>query len=117
MSGGLIEDHNVGSLEQQAGDSNALFLTSRETIPSFPDQSVQLVRQGFDQIQDLCIAQRTRDLFLRRLGLSVKQICTNRVVKQVSILRNHANPLAERIQLGISNVNPVDSDSSILHVI
>ena len=73
MGSGLVEDHNVGSLEKQACDSDALLLTSRETIPSLADDSIQLVGQGFNKVQNLRIAQCTSDLFIRciRLGAGV----------------------------------------------
>src|SRR5215469_1198934 len=117
MGGGLVENHNVRGLEKQTSNRDTLLLPSREAIPPLSDHGLQLVGEGFNQIQDLGIAQSRFDLLIGRVGLGIKQVCANRVMEQVSILRDHPNSFTQRIKLGVTDINSINSNSPTLNVI
>src|SRR5215475_11884212 len=50
MGRGLVENNNVGSLEKQAGNGDALLFSSREAITPLPDQGVEFVWQRLDEV-------------------------------------------------------------------
>ena len=53
MGGGLVEDDDVGRLEQQPGDGDALLLPARQPVAAVTDQGVEPVGQRLHQGQDL----------------------------------------------------------------
>ena len=67
--------------------------------------------------QDLRRAQCFGKFHLRGLGLRIEKIGADGVVEKVGVLHNGADALMQRIELRLANVDPVDRDRAILHVI
>ena len=57
MGGRLVEDDDLGRLQQQARDGDALLLAAREAVAAVADDGVEAVRQRLDERQDLRRAQ------------------------------------------------------------
>ena len=60
VGGRLVEDDDVGRLEQQPGDGDALLLAAREPVAAVADDGVEPVGQGVDQREDLRGARARR---------------------------------------------------------
>src|SRR5215475_5783678 len=117
MSGGLVEDYDVGGLKEEACNGDALLLAPREAIPSLSCQSVEFLGQGIDQTENLGIAQGGPDLLIGCVGLGIEEVGANGVVIQMGILGNHANALAQAFEFGVANVNSVDSDGPAANIV
>ncbi len=53
VGGGLVEDDDVGGLEEEAGDGEALLLASRESVAAIADEGVDAIREALHQREDL----------------------------------------------------------------
>jgi hypothetical protein len=74
VGGGLVEHDDVGRLEQQPGDGDALLLAARQPVAAVADHGVEAVGQRLDQRQDLRGPQRLDQLVLGGVGLGVEQV-------------------------------------------
>ena len=110
MCGGLIQHHQVGRLQQQPRDRQALLLATGETIASLADHGIEAVGQRVHQLEDLRIAQRRADLFVRGVRLRIVEVGTDGVVEQVCILSDYADAIAQGLQSGVADIDAVDAN-------
>ena len=69
-----------GALRSRRAIAMRCFSPPEKRYP-LADDSIQLVGQGFNKVQNLRIAQCTSDLFIRCIRLGVEQVRSNSVVK------------------------------------
>ena len=72
------------------------------------DHRVQPLGQICDQICDLGQLQGASDLGVAGVGTRVAQVSPDRVVEQVRLLRDHADPFTKGRQAGVPQVDPAD---------
>ena len=66
----------------------------------------------------ICAARKASGKFhLGGIGFRVEKIGADRVVEKVGVLRNGADALMQRIEPRLADIDPVDGDRAILHVI
>ena len=53
----LVEDDDVGRLEQQPGDRQALLLAATQAVAAVSDNRVEALGQVVDEVTDLCRPQ------------------------------------------------------------
>ena len=58
----LVEHHDVGRLEDEAGQGDALLLAPREPVAALADHRVEPVGQVADQVADLGLGEGVEDL-------------------------------------------------------
>jgi len=114
---GLIEDHQVRCLQQEARQCNSLFLAAREPIAPLAHHRGESERQRRDEVVDLGGAQRGVNLFVGRVRLREHQIRAQRVVKEVRVLRDDAHHGVERRRRRLTNVDAVDRDRPAVGVV
>ena len=109
VRGSLVEHHDVGRLEQQPGDGQALLLAARQAVAAVADDGVEAVGQRLDERHDLRRPQHLEDLVVARFGFGVEQVGADRVVKEVDVLGDHADRLAQRVEGRVAHVDAVDT--------
>ena len=60
VGSGLVQDDDIGCLEQQAGERDALLLAAREPVAAIADDGLEPVGQRLDERQDLCAERASR---------------------------------------------------------
>ena len=93
----LVEDDDVGRLEEQPGDRDPLLLAARQPVAAVADERVEAVRQGLDQGQDLRRPERLEQLGVGGIGPGVEQVRADRLVEQVGVLGDDADDRAGSI--------------------
>jgi hypothetical protein len=77
VGGSFVQNDDVGCLEQQSSDGDALPLPAGQSVAAISHDRVQAVRQGLDEGQDLGGGQRSPQLLLGPAGLGVQEVRTD----------------------------------------
>ncbi len=96
VGGGLVEHHDLGRLEQQAGDGQPLLLAAGQPVAAVADHGVEAVGQRVDHGGDLGAGQGGVELAFGGVGLGVEQVVPDGVVEQVGVLGDDADGGGER---------------------
>ena len=91
VGGRLVEHDDVGRLQEQAGDGDALLLAAGEPVAAVADDGVEAVGERFDERQDVRGAQRLEELGVGGVGLGVAQVRAQRLVEEVRVLGDDAD--------------------------
>ena len=91
MARGLVQNHEHGVFEQQTGDCQTLFFATRESVATFADDGLVSVRQRSNRVVDSRTNTRSNDVGVCGAGPGVTQVGLDAFVKQVRVLRHHAN--------------------------
>ena len=97
VRGRLVEDDDVGRLEQQPGDRQPLLLAAGEPVAAVADDGVEPVGQRLHEVADLGGAQRLDQLGLGRVRAGVEQVGADRVVEHVRVLGDDADGVVQRL--------------------
>ena len=114
---GLVQHHDVGRLEDEAGQGDALLLAAREPVAPLADDGVEAVGQLADQVADLRLGQGVQDLGLARLRAGVQEVGPQRVVEEVRVLGHHADHVAHRGHGGVPHVDAAEAHRPRRHVV
>ena len=117
VGGRLVQHHDVWRLEQQPGDGEALLLAARQAVAAVAHDGVESVGQRLDERQDLGPAQGFDEFVVAGLGLGVEQVGADRVVKEMHVLGDHADRLAQRLETRLAHVDAVDAHGAGAHVV
>src|SRR3989441_10797986 len=104
----VIKDENAGIANDRAGDGGPLFLSARKRDAALPNRGVVTRAEVFD------VAMQAGDFsrFARTLGIvfehAERDITSNRVAEEISILRNKTDRAAERLERPFANGTAVD---------
>ena len=113
----LVEDEDFGVFENGAGDAEALTLPAGEFRAAVADVRLQAVGSLCDELFGVGDACRIHDLFARGFGVAQADVILDGVVKEYGILRHDAHPLAQGVQVVLSDVAAVDADFACRHVV
>ena len=111
---GLVEDDDVGCLEQEAGEGHPLLFPTREPITPFADHGVEAIGEVADQVADLGLLQGLEDLRLRRLGTGVEKVGPQRVVEEVRVLGDHAHDVATEAMVACRTSMPLRATEPVV---
>src|SRR6516225_2279042 len=87
----LVKNYDLRVLEKRSRESESLALAARDLHPTFADNSVERLRQTFDEALEIGQLQRLPQPLLARVGLRVDQVVTYAGAEQQHILGNHAD--------------------------
>ena len=84
------------AISAAAGDGKALLLAAGETIAPLAHQRIEALRERIHERRRIW-ASRSASRISRSVasGLGVKQVCANRVVKEVGVLGDHSHSLLQ----------------------
>ncbi len=113
----LVEHHDVGRLEHEAGQGDALLLAAREAVAALADHRVEAVGQLADEVAHLGLGHGVEDLGLGGLGAGVQEVGPQRVVEEVRVLGHHADDVAHRGHGGVAHVDAAEPHRARRHVV
>ena len=113
----LVQDEDLGILEEHACNCDALLLSARKTAAALAHHGVVALRQRLDKGVDVGAAGGLGDFLRRGARLAVGDILANRTVKQVDILLHQTDSAAQTLLRHIAHVLAVNADGSGGHVI
>ena len=109
-AGGLIKYQDWWVFQQRTGQGQALALAAGEAHAPFTHGGVQALGQGTDERPGLGGFRRLDDLFFAGAGFAVGQVVANAAFKQVHILADQANGIAQGFQADLADGLAVDAD-------
>src|SRR5262249_1262336 len=113
----LVEDQYLRMFEDDTGNRYALLLAARELQSALADARAEAVGQRVDQIAKLgsecCLAH----FVFRSLRSAVGDVVIDAVVEEHGILGHHADGAAETILPHLTQILPVDGDTSRLRIV
>ena len=115
--GRLVQDQDPRILQDDPGDREPLLLAARELVAAFAHDRVVPLGELRDPVVDVRGARRGVEFLLGRVGAPVEQVPADRRVEQVGLLRDDADQVAERLELQVAHVDPVDLHRAALHVV
>ena len=114
---GLVEHHDVGRLEDEAGQGDPLLLAPRESVAPLADHRVQPVGQPCGQVADLRQLQGSQELLLRGLRARVGEVGPEGVVEEIRVLGHHTHDIAHRRHGGVAHVGAAQAYRTLGHVV
>eukprot|EP00760_Papus_ankaliazontas_P035441 PhM_4_TR7794/c0_g1_i1/m.94252 len=113
----LVEDNDGWVLQQAACNGNALLLPARQLQAALADGCIPLVRELLDEGKQLRLARRLRNLLIRGVRLSVRNVVPNRLVEHHCVLRHDADVTAQRVLRDAGYVLTVHQDGAAFDVV
>ncbi len=104
-------------MQQRAGDRQPLPLSAGEALAAFADARLVSLREHRDELVRMRRARRGLDLGQRRVGTAVRDVVRDRVVEEHGVLRDQADVAAQRPQRHVADVEVVDEDGPVGHVV
>ena len=102
-----------GSLSRTRAIATPLLLAARELVAALADDRVEALGQLRDPVVDRGGAGRGLELRVGRVGPGEQQVLADRRVEQVRLLGHEPDEPAERRQLDLADVDPVDRDRAL----
>jgi len=109
-TGGFVQNEDGRILQEGAGDGQPLLLPSGKEHAPFPDQSVQLLGHGFDEIPGVGRLQGLDDLLFAGSRQGIGDVVPDRVVEKDRFLGHHPDLAAQGIQGDVAEIFSVDDD-------
>ena len=113
----LVEDQHRRVAQDGARDRHALLLAAREAIAALADGRVIAIGQRGDQLVDLRRASGVFDLLVAGVRAGEAQVLADRLVKQIRLLRDHADRVGERGERHVADVHAVDAHAAALRLV
>jgi hypothetical protein len=114
---GLVEDEDRRVLDERARHRHALALAARQARASLAQDGVVALGQPRDEVVRVGGLRRRDDLVHRRVELAVANVVGDRAREQQRLLEDHADLVAQRLELEVADVVPVDRDPAALGVV
>ena len=86
---GFIKNDDIGVFKYRASDRNALLFTARKRGSALTDHRVIAIRQRHDEIVAARLFRSFDDLFLRCGRTSEANVCSDGIVEQIDLLKDH----------------------------
>ena len=115
--GGLVQNEDRRVLQEDSGDGDALLLSAGQQRAPLAHVGVKAVGHGQNVVVDLGLAGGVDDLFLGGAGLAVADVFQNGVGKEEDVLLHHADVFPQGLLRHLPNVQPVDGDGAVSHVV
>ncbi len=114
---GLVEDQDLGVLDDRARDREALPLAAREQGAALAhDEAIALLLRH-DLVVELGGLGRGLDLGVGRVEAPVADVLPDRVVEDEGVLRHDRDLVYERLDLGLPQIDAIDRDPSLLRIV
>ena len=115
--GGLVQDQDLGILEDDPGDGEALLLAAGELEAPVAHHGVQALGLGGEKLGEIGDVAGGLDLLLGGVLLGVEQVLPDRAVEEIAVLGHDADLLAQIAQIEVPHVHPRDRDPAAQHVV
>ncbi len=117
-AGRVVQDQDARVGEQRAGDRDPLALAARQRHPALPDAGLIAVGKPGDKVVGLGgFGCRFDGRLIDLLGQAKPDILINRPGKEEDILFNGRDLRAERIELPVAHIDPIDENPSFVHIV
>ena len=116
-AGRLVEQQDMGVLQDGAGDRHALLLAARELQAALADRRLVALRQGHDEVMDARQPGRPLDILARAVGPAVADVVVDRVVEQHRVLRHHADRGPQAVLRHLTDILAIDPHAAGGHVV
>ncbi|GAA1011125.1 hypothetical protein GCM10009564_31160 [Streptomyces thermogriseus] len=117
MGGGLVEDDDPLTGQQQPGDGHALALAAGEAVAALADHCVQAVGQGADEVVETGAAQGVPQFLVGRRGAGQEEVGADRVVEEVTVLGDHAEGGPQGGEAQVAHVDAADAYGALVDVV
>ena len=117
VGGGLVEDHDAGVLEQQAGESDALLLAARHAVAAVADDRVEAFGHPGHDVPDLGRPQGCLELDVGGVGAGVGQVDPQGVVEQMDVLGDDADGVPHVGERRVAQVDATDAHRAVGRVV
>src|SRR5262249_41204573 len=97
--------------KQGTGDRESLFFPSRHLHAALTDHRVQTLGRAFEQARARRAAQRRQALLVGRLWIPEEQVLPDRSGKELRVLRDEADALAQPVEVDVAAGDAVVEDS------
>ena len=105
----VVEDVDVGALDEGAGDREALPLPAREVGPALRDRRLQPVGQVADERLGLGDPERVPELLVGRVGLAEAEVAGDGPGEQERLLGDETDPGPEVLPPDRADVAAIDA--------
>src|SRR5258706_1407401 len=116
-TGCFVENENGRILQEDARNTQSLFLTSRQFHATLTDVRIIPIRQLRNKFMSIRFSGSFYDLIHAGIQLPVADIVRNGASKQIDILLDNTNILAERAQRDVPKVNAIEQDAAAVDII
>ena len=108
VGGGLVEDHDLGLMNDGAGEGEELALAGGEVVTPLPHDLVQAIFRLTDEGVGVYVAAGLHDLLIGDVLLPEDDVTADGSREQEYILQHLAEVAAERGDLDLADINAVD---------
>mmetsp|Transcript_47370 Transcript_47370/g.88270 ORF Transcript_47370/g.88270 Transcript_47370/m.88270 type:complete len:371 (-) Transcript_47370:394-1506(-) len=116
-AGGLVQEQDLGTVDEGARDGDALLLPARETVPAVTHLGVVSLRQLHDEVMGVRHGGRPLHVFAGGVGGAVEDVLLHRSRKQHRLLPHQADVLAQPAHAELFQRNAVQGDLPLLGVV
>src|SRR5579875_2519648 len=113
----LVEDQDARILEEDARDREPLTFSAGEFVTALADHRLVPFGERGDEVVDVRRLGRSNELLIRRVHLPVAQICGDRIVEEVGLLRHDPDGAAQRGQGDLADVDAVYRHRARLRIV
>ena len=117
IAGRLVEDQNLGIVQQRAGDRKPLFLAAREARTFFAQLRFIAELRPTDEIMSAGRLGRGQPFFDRRFGPTVSEVIPDRAPKQERVLKHDSKVFAQCPDRQVAHIDVVNRDAAFLRVV
>src|SRR5690625_684107 len=114
---GFVENQDGRVFQQYTGDGDALFFTAGELQTALAHHGVETLRQLCNKVIEVRQLSGTVNGRGRGIGSAVGDIVVDGVVEQHSVLRNHADGLAQTLLGDVTHILAVDGDTAAVDIV
>src|SRR5690349_397728 len=113
----FVEYQHARSLEQRAGDCDALLLAARESRTVLPYRGLVTLRQLFDRFVNFRQLAGLDNLLECRERVGKRQVLVDRSTEEHGLLRHDAEIASQFVGTQMPDVVPVDRDTTFLRLV
>ena len=113
----LIEDHDLGLVDDRSCKGDELSLTRREVVSALADLLVKSCRELVDDLVGVDVAASLHDLLVGHALLAEKNVASDRSREEENVLEHLSEVTAERGDLYLFNVDAVDKYLTLLNIV
>ena len=115
--GGIVQDQDLGLLQQGPGDAEPLLLAAGDVAAALLNPGVVLVGELLDELVGLGQTAGLIHLFVGGVGVAPAEIVLDGAGEQHVLLQHHGHVVAEGFQVIASHVYAADPDRAFRHVV
>ena len=113
----LVEDKDVGLLQERAGERDALLLPNGKFHAAPSDKLFIFFRKGIDEIVGMRFLRGHGDILFARGAIAISDVLSNLIIEKRRLLRHNTETGSIRREVETSDVGAIDQDLAALRKI